>query len=122
MKMDSLMLYPSLMLALVCLLLLYGVLKGFHSLWWKPRRLQKQLKQQGIKGTPYRILIGDMKEFVKQITEAWSKPMSLNHKIVSRVDPFTLNNVHNYGHYSDLNLFGHFSSVSRGIMILMLLK
>ncbi|KAF7837918.1 cytochrome P450 72A15-like [Senna tora] len=62
--------------------------------------LQRNLKQQGIMGTPYRPLIGDMKEFVKLITQAWSKPMNLNHKIVSRVDPFTLNNVQKYGKIS----------------------
>ncbi|XWS70081.1 hypothetical protein CRYUN_Cryun03dG0018500 [Craigia yunnanensis] len=41
-----------------------------------------------------------MKEFIKQITEAWSKPMNLTHQIVPRVDPFTLDNVQKYGEIS----------------------
>nr|XP_011460595.1 PREDICTED: cytochrome P450 72A15-like isoform X1 [Fragaria vesca subsp. vesca] len=79
------------------LLLLCGGGKAFYSIWWKPKMLERRLKQQGIRGTPYTPLIGDMKEFVRQIKEAWSKPMSLNHQIVSRVDPFTLNTVQRYG-------------------------
>lgn len=97
-NMDDFVLNP-LLLALLCVLL-YGALKGFNSLWWKPKWLQRKLKQQGIMGTPYRPLIGDMKVFVKLISEAWSKPMNLNHKIVSRVDPFTLHTHHKYGNFS----------------------
>ncbi|OMO67202.1 Cytochrome P450 [Corchorus capsularis] len=41
-----------------------------------------------------------MKEFIKQITDAWSKPINLTHQIVPRVDPFTLDNVLKYGEIS----------------------
>ncbi|KAK9215596.1 hypothetical protein WN944_007601 [Citrus x changshan-huyou] len=47
-------------------------------------------------GRPNKLLIGDMKEFVRLITEAWSKPINLSHQIVQRVDPFTLDNVQKY--------------------------
>ncbi|KAI9122777.1 hypothetical protein K1719_005666 [Acacia pycnantha] len=105
--MENTVLYL-LMLALLGLLF-YGVLRSLNSIWlkpkfffdiMKPKLLQKHLKQQGIMGTTYRPLIGDMKEFVKLITEAWSKPINLDHKIVSRVDPFTSNNVQKYGKIS----------------------
>lgn len=78
-------------------LVLYCVLRAFYSIWWKPKRLEKYLKLQGINGTPYKLLFGDMKAFVKLITEAWSKPASLSHQIVSRVDPFTHSLVQKYG-------------------------
>ncbi|CAK9141003.1 unnamed protein product [Ilex paraguariensis] len=81
-------------------LLLFCALRAFLSLWWKPKGLEKKLKQQGIRGTPYKLLIGDTKEFVKQITEAWSKPMNLSHQIVPRVDPFTYNIMQKYGKIS----------------------
>lgn len=71
--------------------------KTFYSIWWKPKRLEKYLKLQGINGTSYKPLLGDLKEYVKQIQDAWSKPASLNHRIVSRVDPFTHNLVQKYG-------------------------
>lgn len=80
-------------------LLLYGVLKVSYTIWWKPKLLEKRMKRQGIRGTPYKLMIGDMKEFVRAITEAWSKPINLAHQIVPRVDPFTLNMVQKYGMY-----------------------
>lgn len=86
------------LLALALLfLLLYGVGKVSHLVWWKPKRLERNLKQLGIRGTPYKLLVGDMKELVRLTTEAWSKPLSLTHQIVPRVDPFTLNNFQKYG-------------------------
>jgi Txe/YoeB family toxin of Txe-Axe toxin-antitoxin module len=80
-------------------LLLYGVVKISYTVWLKPKLLEKRIKSQGIRGTPYKLLIGDMKEFVRAITEAWSKPINLTHQIVPRVDPFTLNLVQKYGMY-----------------------
>ncbi|XAR67108.1 Secologanin synthase [Bertholletia excelsa] len=81
-------------------LLLYGVLRVSDSIWWKPKLLEKHLKRQGIKGTPYKLLVGDMKEFVWQITQAWSKPLDLAHQIFPRVDPFTHDIVQKYGKIS----------------------
>ncbi|MCL7036320.1 hypothetical protein MKW94_019329 [Papaver nudicaule] len=84
----------------LCLLLWYG-LKAFYSLWWKPKKLEKEFKQQGIKGSPYVVLYGvDMKEYINCITEAWSKPMNLNHQITSRVVPYVKNLVQQYGKVS----------------------
>ncbi|KAG2717993.1 hypothetical protein I3760_03G200100 [Carya illinoinensis] len=79
------------------LLLLYGIVRISYSIWWKPKSLERCIKRQGIRGTSYKPLIGDMKEFVKAITEAWSKPITLNHQIVPRVNPFTLKTVQKYG-------------------------
>ncbi|XP_059637081.1 cytochrome P450 CYP72A616-like [Cornus florida] len=87
----------SLIISSILLLLLYFVLRFCYSIWWKPKQLEKQLKQQGIRGTPYKLLIGDMREFVRQITEAWSKPLHLTHHIVPRVDPFTHDIVQKHG-------------------------
>lgn len=78
-------------------LLLYGVVRVSYTIWWKPKLLERRIKCQGIRGSPYKPLIGDMKEFVRSITEAWSKPISLAHQIVPRVDPFTINIVQKYG-------------------------
>lgn len=86
-----------LLCSLAFVLLLYGAVRVSYSIFWKPKWLERQLKRQGIRGTPYRPLIGDMKEFVRLIKEAWSKPMSLTHQIVSRVDPFTLTIMQKYG-------------------------
>ncbi|GMI92671.1 cytochrome P450, family 72, subfamily A, polypeptide 15 [Hibiscus trionum] len=81
-------------------ILLCGVAKLSYSIWLKPKWQQRLLKQQGIRGRAYNLLVGDMKEFIKQITEAWSKPITLCHQIVPRVDPFTHDNVQKYGKIS----------------------
>ncbi|PON41243.1 Cytochrome P450, E-class, group I [Trema orientale] len=81
----------------VLFLILYFVVKVIHNIWWKPIHLEKLLRQQGIKGTPYKLLRGDMEEIRRSTMEAWSKPMSLNHHIVPRVLPFFYDMVQKYG-------------------------
>ncbi|KAM1047223.1 hypothetical protein ACFX2I_026577 [Malus domestica] len=92
--------YVLLLCSLAFVLLLYGAARVSYSIFWKPKWLERQLKRQGIRGTPYRPLIRDMKEFVRLIKEAWSKPMSLTHQIASRVDPFTSTIMQKYGKIS----------------------
>ncbi|KAF2287150.1 hypothetical protein GH714_038445 [Hevea brasiliensis] len=87
-------------LSLLLLLGLYGTGRIAYSIWWKPKSLERKLKKQGVKGTPYKLLVGDMKNCIRMITEAWSKPINLTHQIVQRVDPFTLNIVQKYGKIS----------------------
>ncbi|XP_059433014.1 cytochrome P450 CYP72A616-like [Corylus avellana] len=81
-------------------LLLYGVVRVSYTIWWKPKLQERRIKSQGIRGTPYKLLIGDMKEFVRAIQEAWSKPISLTHQIIPRVNPFTTKIVQKYGNIS----------------------
>nr|XP_010916789.2 cytochrome P450 CYP72A219 [Elaeis guineensis]XP_029119181.1 cytochrome P450 CYP72A219 [Elaeis guineensis] len=88
---------PLLLIASVLTILLSCGLKAFYSLWWKPKALEKKLKKQGIKGNPYRLLYGDMKDEIRAIKEAWSKPITLTHQIVPRVAPFAYHTVQKYG-------------------------
>ncbi|TYI79663.1 hypothetical protein E1A91_D05G036200v1 [Gossypium mustelinum] len=92
--------FVSVTTSLVFFILLYGVARVSYSIWLKPKSQERLLKRQGISGRAYKLLVGDMKQFIKQITEAWSKPINLCHHIVPRVDPFTLDNVQKYGKIS----------------------
>ncbi|KAL5715550.1 unspecific monooxygenase [Ranunculus cassubicifolius] len=66
------------------------------SLAWKvlsavclnPKKIEKVFKEQGIKGSPYKFLYGDLKEIVATSKQARATPMELNHKIVPQVMPF----------------------------------
>ncbi|XWS08823.1 hypothetical protein CRYUN_Cryun40dG0033500 [Craigia yunnanensis] len=78
-------------------LVLYSVLRIIYVVWWRPKRLEKYFRQQGIKGTSYKLFHGDTKELVRSSKEAWSKPMNLTHHIVPRVVPFVYQMVENYG-------------------------
>nr|XP_027079810.1 cytochrome P450 CYP72A219-like [Coffea arabica] len=79
------------------LLASFCALKLVFSLWWKPKIIEKQLKQQGIGGTSYNFLYGDEPVSKKLRIEAWAIPMSLNHEIVPRVDPSLHQIVQAYG-------------------------
>ncbi|XP_071733127.1 cytochrome P450 CYP72A219-like [Rutidosis leptorrhynchoides] len=57
-------------------------------LWFKPKKTQKYLEEQGLKGTSYKFLFGDLKELSEMMKEAKSKPMSLCHDIAPSVSPF----------------------------------
>ncbi|KAK1438001.1 hypothetical protein QVD17_03802 [Tagetes erecta] len=60
----------------------------FDVFWLKPKKMEKCLRDQGLKGTSYKLLYGDVKEMVKLITEAYRKPINLNDDIVPRVLSF----------------------------------
>ncbi|URD97620.1 Secologanin synthase [Musa troglodytarum] len=56
--------------------------------WWRPRRQERLLRAQGLRGTPYRFIRGDIEEDGRLLAEARSKPIPLSHHITPRVAPF----------------------------------
>ncbi|OMO54796.1 Cytochrome P450 [Corchorus capsularis] len=78
-------------------LFVYSVLRIVYFVWWRPKSVEKYFRQQGVKGTSYKLLLGDTKDLVQSAMEAWSKPMALTHHIVPRVEPFIHQMVQNYG-------------------------
>ncbi|KAF8408951.1 hypothetical protein HHK36_005021 [Tetracentron sinense] len=78
-------------------ILLSWVWRAVNWVWWKPKKLEKYLREQGINGHPYRLLSGDLKENTKLTKEAQSKPMNLSHDIVARVIPPLHQTIKNYG-------------------------
>ncbi|GJU69170.1 hypothetical protein Tco_1255429, partial [Tanacetum coccineum] len=48
--------------------------------WLKPKKMEKFLRDQGLKGTSYKFLYGDVKDMVKMITEAYKKPINLDNQ------------------------------------------
>jgi hypothetical protein len=79
------------------LLSLYVVFRVAHTFWLKPKSQEKRLRKQGIRGTSYKILNGDMKEFARSSKEARSRPLALNQEIAPRVLPFFYKMVQIYG-------------------------
>ncbi|KAM5586465.1 cytochrome P450 72A397-like [Rosa sericea] len=74
----------------------WGVL---NWLWLKPKKLERCLREQGLKGNSYGLFYGDMKENSVMLTQAKSKPMNLSssHDIASRFIPFLDQTVKTYG-------------------------
>ncbi|PON98587.1 Cytochrome P450, E-class, group I [Trema orientale] len=71
--------------------------RALNWVWLRPKRLEKCLRQQGLKGTPYGFLSGDLKESYKMSKEARSKPINLSDDIATRVLPFVIQTVKNFG-------------------------
>ncbi|GJM93837.1 hypothetical protein PR202_ga10428 [Eleusine coracana subsp. coracana] len=90
--------------------LVYGLLGGLllwqagrllELLWWRPRRLERELRAQGLRGTSYRFLTGDLKESFRMNKEAGSKPLPLRcHDIAAHVAPFVHNAIREHGKLS----------------------
>ncbi|XP_027341296.1 cytochrome P450 716A67-like isoform X1 [Abrus precatorius] len=71
--------------------------KVLNWLWLRPKRLERLLREQGLQGNSYRLLVGDSKEFLKTRQESMSKPMSLSDDLVPRVFAFVYQSVNKYG-------------------------
>ncbi|XP_061365533.1 cytochrome P450 72A68-like isoform X2 [Gastrolobium bilobum] len=69
-------------------------------LWLKPKRLERLLREQGLQGNPYKIMVGDLKDILKMQKEARSKTMNLSDDIVPRVLSFVQHNVNKHGENS----------------------
>ncbi|RWR96162.1 cytochrome P450 CYP72A219-like protein [Cinnamomum micranthum f. kanehirae] len=87
----------SVLLTISCVLVLTWIVKLGNWIWWKPMKLGRELREQGFRGAPYRLLYGCMKENSRMIEEAWSKPMNLDHQILPRIDPYVDKIVKGYG-------------------------
>ncbi|KAG9455260.1 hypothetical protein H6P81_008164 [Aristolochia fimbriata] len=68
-----------------------------YSFWWKPKRIAKFFKDQGVVGLPYKFLYGNFKEHAALEKESLSKPMPLSHNIIPRVAPLFQRIVQKYG-------------------------
>jgi hypothetical protein len=81
-------------------------------LWWRPRRLERELRAQGIRGTSYRFLAGDLTRKARLNKEAWSRPLRLRcHDIGPRVAPFLSDSIREHGKVS-LSWFGPIPKVT----------
>ncbi|KAM7497795.1 hypothetical protein LguiA_022209 [Lonicera macranthoides] len=65
--------------------------------WFRPKKLEKFLREQGLKGSSYKVLFGDLKKISSMMSEARSKPISHSSDIVPRVTPWILDAIKNYG-------------------------
>jgi hypothetical protein len=67
-------------------------------LWLRPRRLERDLRAQGLRGTPYRFAAGDIRDYGRLSKEAWSRPLPLRcHDIAPHVAPFLHKLVREHG-------------------------
>ncbi|XP_059663286.1 cytochrome P450 CYP72A219-like [Cornus florida] len=85
------------LLVVVVAAIIWWAWRVLNWVWLRPRKLEKCLRQQGLTGNSYRVLLGDLKERSQMIKQANSKPINLSHDIVHRVMPYIHKCIHNYG-------------------------
>nr|UNP64213.1 aucubin synthase [Vitex agnus-castus] len=71
--------------------------KIFSWAWLEPRRMERFLRSQGLKGNSYRFLLGDSREIADMYKEANSKPLGPYDDIAPRVMPFIEKTIKTYG-------------------------
>ncbi|GLJ19701.1 hypothetical protein SUGI_0356980 [Cryptomeria japonica] len=76
------------LVAIVVVLFGGVVLKLFRDLVWRPFTFSNAYRKQGIKGSPYHVLVGSLPEFRELMRKAHAEPMKeISHDIVPRVMP-----------------------------------
>lgn len=90
--------------AVCAVVLLIYIWKILNWVWFKPKKLEKCLRQKGFNGNSYRLLFGDLKELEMMAKIAKSKPINFSNDIVPRVMPFIKNSVKNYGMFEKIRI------------------
>jgi len=61
---------------LIATVLIWWFWNAFNWMCLRPKRIERHLKEQGIQGNSYCPLVGDIRDMIKMIKEAKSKPMA----------------------------------------------
>lgn len=91
--------------------LLWLAVSTLEWAWWTPRRLERALRAQGIRGNRYRLFTGDVPENVRLNREARKKPLPLGcHDIIPRVLPMFSKAVEEHGIVLSLQRISSFNT------------
>ncbi|KAL8142621.1 LOW QUALITY PROTEIN: hypothetical protein V2J09_015653 [Rumex salicifolius] len=80
--------------------------QSLNWIWLKPKKLERQLREQGLKGNSYRFLHGDLLDYSKLTKLAKSKPIALSQPIFPRALPFLHHTLQTYGNVSKFDFIG----------------
>ncbi|ESQ48512.1 hypothetical protein EUTSA_v10021962mg [Eutrema salsugineum] len=83
--------------SLALVVVLWWIWRIVEWVWLKPKKLESFLRRQGLVGTRYTPLVGDMKRNFSMLMEARSKPMKPTDDLISLVMPYSLLMLNTYG-------------------------
>ncbi|XP_034907666.1 cytochrome P450 72A15-like [Populus alba] len=87
----------SILVSVVYVAVLRWAWRVLNWVWFRPKKVERCLRQQGFAGKPYRLLFGDWKESSDMMKEARTKPIGLSDALLPRVMPFLHQLVKDYG-------------------------
>jgi len=93
---------------LIATVLIWWFWNALNWIWLRPKRIERRLKEQGIQGNSYRPLVGDIRDMIKMIKEAKSKPMDPHsNDIAPRVLPYVVHTIAKYGESLTYHMNSH---------------
>ncbi|XP_050216635.1 cytochrome P450 72A397-like [Mercurialis annua] len=87
----------SVLAAIILVIATRWIWQAVNWLWLKPKKIEKILRQQGLQGNNYRFFYGDFKEIKAMVNQTKSAPIDFSQNICSRLNPFLLQHINNYG-------------------------
>ncbi|KAM3336914.1 cytochrome [Capsicum galapagoense] len=81
----------------IMIIILRWLWKFLNWVWINPKKLEKRLKLEGLKGNRYKFLHGDIKEINTMVEEAKKKTINFTNDYVSRVLPHSTKLMMQYG-------------------------
>ncbi|KAJ3695267.1 hypothetical protein LUZ60_000644 [Juncus effusus] len=75
-------------MGVLSLFLVWGTKQILEWAWFRPRRLEQALRAQGLDGTVYQPIFGDVKEIARVDRKTQAKSMPLSHDITPYVSSF----------------------------------
>ncbi|KAL2247423.1 UNVERIFIED_CONTAM: Cytochrome [Sesamum indicum] len=76
------------------------VVKLLNWVWFRPKKLEKLLRKQGLSGNPYRLFLGDMQDFGNVMKTEQPKTLKLSDDLPPHILPYYHNIIHKYGKHS----------------------
>ncbi|KAK2970525.1 hypothetical protein RJ640_020509 [Escallonia rubra] len=86
----------SVAIPVIFLALATWALKLVNWVWLRPKKLEKSLRDHGLAGNPYRLLIGDLGEYSAFANHTKSKTISLSDDIAPHVLPYVHHVIQKY--------------------------
>lgn len=80
--------------------------------WFKPKKLEKILRDQGFKGNSYRLLYGDIKQLAAAKKQARFNPINPSDDFLPRAAPTVFTAISQHGNFYYLFLHHEFNSKS----------
>ncbi|CAD5323073.1 unnamed protein product [Arabidopsis thaliana] len=71
--------------------------KGLNVAWLRPKKNEAYLKRQGLSGTPFTFLVGDIKREASMVEQEKSRPINLTDDYTHRVMPLIQQTVKDHG-------------------------
>ncbi|KAK3009359.1 hypothetical protein RJ639_013095 [Escallonia herrerae] len=97
--MNRLSFFPFTSIAISALLVIAvtWTIRLVNWVWLTPKKLEKCMREQGYSGNPYRLLLGDAREYATTMKESKSRSIKLTNDTASHVQPYIHHLIQKYG-------------------------